>query len=465
MPLPASIIPNSGDPRAAESDPRRVETIVAGSIEAGVIQAQAIGTSSIQAPSIQSQPIQTPSIEVPAIGAPVAEVDAIAVPECVVEPVRSTEIQAAPRPEISRWRRPLRRNERTNSVFGIPVLLGKLRSLWWWWALLLGVCAFPGATRAQSHDSECGGRMTVGDKFLFYTDGEWPAGMTITVQIHAPLPAGMSDEQALDGAAVAIAHWNEALCNQLTLQLNPVVLDAETPAPETPTVTLRFSDVPLQTSSGRSLFGYTINRAEGGVYVGSDILLNGVDPDWTHDGCGVGLDLVGVLLHELGHSLGLDHSADMTAAMRGSSPAARTWELRHLRDDDRLALAGRYGCEVEASPPGPDDLCATCIGAERCADDQTCEPFADGTICLARCVSEARSCDEIGADAGPDTGSPDAGDSETTHDDAATADSGTSLEDSDVDEGCAASPDSGSSMPNGIALIAIAAFFMLRRRN
>lgn len=460
----ASRLPTSGE-TGAESGVVRAERIEAGATQAGAIHADAIAASSIQAPAIQAPPIRTSSLGNDTIEAPVAEVDAITVAECMAEPIRSTEIQAAPRPEISRWRRPVRKNERANSVFGIPVLLGKLRSLWWWWALLLGVCAFPGATRAQSDESECGGRMTVSDKFLFYTDGEWPAGTTITVQIHAPLPAGMSDEQALDGAAMAMARWNEALCNQLTLQLNPVILDAETPAPETPTVTLRFSDMPLQTSSGRSLFGYTINRAEGGVYVGSDILLNGVDPDWTHDGCGVGLDLVGVLLHELGHSLGLDHSADMTAAMRGSSPAARTWELRHLRDDDRLALAERYGCDVEAGSPGPDDLCATCIGAERCADDQTCEPFADGTICSARCVSEVQSCDEIGADAGPDTGSPDAGDSETTHDEAATADSGTSLEDSDVDEGCAASPGSGSSMPNCIALIAIAAIFMLRRRN
>ncbi len=149
MPLPASIVLDSDDPRAAESDQQRVEPIVAGSIETGVIQAQPIGTSSIQAPSTQapsisSQPIQTPAIEVPAMSAPVAEVDAIEVAECVVEPVRSTEIQAAHRPEISRWRRPLRKNERTSNVFSLPILLGKLRSLWWWWAVILVVAASDG---------------------------------------------------------------------------------------------------------------------------------------------------------------------------------------------------------------------------------------------------------------------------------------------------------------------------------
>jgi hypothetical protein len=156
----------------------------------------------------------------------------------VAEPIRSTAIQAAPRPEVSRWRRPLQKNDRANSVFGIPALLGKLRSLWWWWALLLGICAFPMRSRAQVAESECGGLMNVGDKFLFYTDGEWPAGTTVTLHIHEPLPAGVSPQQALNAAALATESWNEALCNQLNLLLNPVVLDAEAPAPEAPTATM-----------------------------------------------------------------------------------------------------------------------------------------------------------------------------------------------------------------------------------
>jgi hypothetical protein len=109
-----------------------VDAIQGPSIDASATLVPSIEASAIHAPTIQSSVIQTLSIEAPPIDAPAVEVDAIAVAECVVEPVLSADIEAAHRPEISRWRRPLRKNERANSVFGLPVLLGKLRGLWWW---------------------------------------------------------------------------------------------------------------------------------------------------------------------------------------------------------------------------------------------------------------------------------------------------------------------------------------------
>jgi hypothetical protein len=123
---------------AAPSAPLVVQTI-----GVGAIVGQEITVGAIEVPGITAESIHILAVQAPSLEAPRAEVNAIEVAECVVEPVRSTEIQAAHRPEISRWRRPLRKNERTSNVFGLPILLGKLRSLWWW-AVILVVAASDG---------------------------------------------------------------------------------------------------------------------------------------------------------------------------------------------------------------------------------------------------------------------------------------------------------------------------------
>ena len=130
----------NGSSGAAPSAP-----LVVPPIGVGAIVGHEIAVGAIEVSGITAESIHTPAVQAPTVEAPRAEVDAIEVVECVVEPVRSTEIQAAHRPEISRWRRPLRKNERISNVFGLPILLGKLRSLWWWWALMLVVAGSDGS--------------------------------------------------------------------------------------------------------------------------------------------------------------------------------------------------------------------------------------------------------------------------------------------------------------------------------
>lgn len=141
------------------------------------IAGQAISVGAIEVPGITSETIHAPAVQVPSVDAPRAEVDAIEVAECVVEPVRSTEIQAAHRPEISRWRRPLRKNERISSVFSLPILLGKLRSLWWWWAVMLIVSLSPARPGGACHAAECGGRLTMDEPAG--SGGAWAADLSV----------------------------------------------------------------------------------------------------------------------------------------------------------------------------------------------------------------------------------------------------------------------------------------------
>jgi len=137
---PGDAEPANGSSGAAPSEP-----LVAQPIGVDSILGHSLAVEALEVPGITAETLHTPALQAPSVEAPRAKVDTIEVAECVVEPVRSAEVQAAHRPEISRWRRPLRKNERVGSVFGLPILLGRLRSLWWWWALTLVVSASDGA--------------------------------------------------------------------------------------------------------------------------------------------------------------------------------------------------------------------------------------------------------------------------------------------------------------------------------
>ena len=91
--------------------------------------------------------------------------------------------------------------------------------------------------------------------------------------------------------------------------------------------------------------------------VTADIAINTADYDWVLDGTGDGLDLQSVLTHELGHTLGLDHSEDALATMYGTGGPGETHK-RSLRTDDIeaiLALYPRSG-EVACSSVAPSHI-------------------------------------------------------------------------------------------------------------
>jgi len=96
--------------------------------------------------------------------------------------------------------------------------------------------------------------------------------------------------------------------------------------------------------------------------IGSDLVdcdqrvytTNGLGPiAWSTDADGASpgeLDLSLTLLHELGHCLGLAHSADPNAVMYATVTTGRGYADRHLHPDDRAGVQAMYGAQPSGSP-------------------------------------------------------------------------------------------------------------------
>ena len=85
----------------------------------------------------------------------------------------------------------------------------------------------------------------------------------------------------------------------------------------------------------------TFNRSSG-VILDADILVNGVDhTSWAVDGRAGHQDIENVFTHEVGHAVGLGHSAHSEASMWSSSGRGET-KKRTLHDDDLLGYYALY---------------------------------------------------------------------------------------------------------------------------
>lgn len=118
------------------------------------------------------------------------------------------------------------------------------------------------------------------------------------------------------------------------------------------------------------------------VIVEADMELNGVDFTWI-DGPGSGrsVDVGSIVLHEVGHYVGLGHSRDPSATMyyayRGGVSALAT--------DDEIAICTSY----PNGDPLPTDCHITgCASGESCRANGSCGPSNSGGLCTA-CTSDA----------------------------------------------------------------------------
>jgi hypothetical protein len=126
---------------------------------------------------------------------------------------------------------------------------------------------------------------------------------------------------------------------------------------------------------GSMVFGLTVltyNTCSGQI-VDGDILLDDARHDFCSGTCTPGQqDLCNTLTHEMGHLLGLDHSAVAVSTMFASAPAGETQKCS-IEQDDRLGLCAAYGqgcgvhhtCGAPAAPAPPaDEGCAAGRGAQ-----------------------------------------------------------------------------------------------------
>ena len=130
-----------------------------------------------------------------------------------------------------------------------------------------------------------------------------------------------------------------------------------------------------------------------GNYRDADIHLNGKDFRFSLDGTSGTLDLRSVLVHELGHALGLGHSSDTRATMYASGSGVR-W--RSLEKDDIDGVCALYpgtgapGCE---SVPCPSPFVCVASSCQRpkdakdvCSPCDRVESACEGAGDTARCI-------------------------------------------------------------------------------
>lgn len=146
----------------------------------------------------------------------------------------------------------------------------------------------------------------------------------------------------------------------------------------------------------------TILHVDGnGALHDADIHVNGAAYRWSVDGAGATVDARSVLVHELGHALGLGHSTVAGATMNATHPPGIAW--RSLEQDDREGVCALYpgtgaaGCEA-GGDAGADRACPSgfaCVarGCERRgARAEVCSPCArvvgacEGAGDTARCI-------------------------------------------------------------------------------
>lgn len=220
--------------------------------------------------------------------------------------------------------------------------------------------------------------------------GTW-APASLPVQFHVALPrsrdVGADEDAELD---VALRAWPGVSCTGWRAELG-----APTSAPpgDDGVNAIYFDDDAWPSNLPAGVVATTVVHVDAqGHYHDADIHLNGAQTTFSLDGRAGTRDLRSILTHELGHALGLGHSADPRATMYASNAGGVAW--RSLEKDDQDGVCALHpgaglvgGCDALACPAG-----FSCVA-------KTCERKGEQSGVCSPCVRVVGACDGAGDDA------------------------------------------------------------------
>lgn len=221
--------------------------------------------------------------------------------------------------------------------------------------------------------------------------------------------------EALAELDVATRTWSSAHCTRFRAVVNAT--KTTTPPADDGVNGVYFHDDEWPSELVAGAIGQTVVHVDAdGRYHDADIHINSKEFRFSLDGQNGAIDLRSVLVHELGHALGLGHSTDVRATMYATVNGLR---CRSLETDDVLGVCTLYpgegepGCDTRACPSpllcvagrcqrrgDATDVCSPCErvpeACDAAGDDARCIDIGDGATAGRVC---GRSC-ETDADCG-----------------------------------------------------------------
>lgn len=234
-------------------------------------------------------------------------------------------------------------------------------------------------------------------------DARWREGAEVAFEV----PAGLLSGSLAYGVRDAGRVWQEGPCAAPSLTAEVV---AETRFERDGVNAVVFVESAPDSGDEESVLGATCNRCDAeGFIVESDIELFGPAERWNDNCLGASFSQRGLLLHELGHALGLDDRYDDCGrVMFGEISADQSQRFGGPAAGDFAELCGLYGVRPDAplftpialgcldsfgragelcDGEGPSPAGLLCVQAEgvsrwawRCGGGQPCEA---GTTCTA----------------------------------------------------------------------------------